>query len=409
MCAVSRIQPARAREVVVARQPILDRRLRVVGYELLFRAGPDNPHAAVLDAEHATATVVLNSFTELGLEHIVGGAHAWVNVSREFVVGGLARAVPPSSVVLELLEDQAVDDELIEAIDELREDRYRVALDDFDFDANADRLLDHVDIVKLDLLALGRERFAEKVARLAPRELRLVAEKLESHEDYQFCLDLGCDLFQGYFFCKPEIVTGRRIDGNSIALLEVISALQNPRIRLEELQRMIANDVALSNRLLRYMNSAYFGLRQQVRSINRAMALLGIENLKRWASLSVFSSLGDKPTELTVTALIRARFCELAGERRRRSASSAELFTLGLFSVIDALMDTPIDELLEQLPFPDDMCAALASHDGDDGRLLRCVILIEQGDFVGAEALVPDAGALYMEALGWANRASVLI
>jgi EAL and modified HD-GYP domain-containing signal transduction protein len=352
---------------------------------------------------------VLNSFTELGLEHIVGGAHAWVNVSREFVVGGLARAVPPSSVVLELLEDQAVDDELIEAIDELREDRYRVALDDFDFDANADRLLDHVDIVKLDLLALGRERFAEKVARLAPRELRLVAEKLESHEDYQFCLDLGCDLFQGYFFCKPEIVTGRRIDGNSIALLEVISALQNPRIRLEELQRMIANDVALSNRLLRYINSAYFGLRQQVRSINQAMALLGIENLKRWASLSVFSSLGDKPTELTVTALIRARFCELAGERRRRSASSAELFTLGLFSVIDALMDTPIDELLEQLPFPDDMCAALASHDGDDGRLLRCVILIEQGDFVGAEALVPDAGALYMEALGWANRASVLI
>lgn len=410
MSTTSRVhRKGRTRDVFVARQPILDRRLRVVGYELLFRAGPDHPHAEVVNAERATATVVLNSFTELGLEQMVGHARAWVNVSRDFVLGGHARAVPPHSVVLEILEDQVVDDELIEAIADLRADGYRLALDDFQFGPASEQLLDHVELVKLDLLELGRERFADKVARLTPRGLTLVAEKLETHDDYEFCRNLGCALFQGYFFCRPELVSGRQIDANRLALLEVISALQDPTVSLDELQRRIANDVGLSNRLLRYINSAYFGLRQKVRSINQALALLGIENLKRWAALSVFSSLGEKPTELTVTALVRARFCELAGENRRRSGTTGELFTLGLFSVIDALMDTPIDELLEQLPFPSDMCDALANHDGENGRLLECVAAIEAGEFERAEALLPNAGAIYMESLEWANRASILI
>ena len=196
---------------------------------------------------------------------------------------------------------------------------------------------------------------------------------------------------------------------NGLALLELLAELQDPAVDLPALERTIATDVSLSNRLLRYINSAFIGLRHQVRSISQAVALLGIENLKRWASLSVFASVSDKPAELTVTALIRARFCELVGERERRATSGSELFTLGLFSVIDALLDRPIDELLAQLPFPQDMCDALSSHVGENGQLLACVTAVEAGDFDEARALVPGAGELYLESLEWATGAACLL
>jgi EAL and modified HD-GYP domain-containing signal transduction protein len=396
-------------EVFVARQPIFDRHLQVSGYELLFRGGRAATQALVADGEAATATVLLNSFTDIGLERIVGRAPAWLNVSRAFVLDGLAGLVPPDGVVLELLENETIDEPLIEAVAELAGQGYRFALDDFERDPHGDPLVGLVDIVKLDLLALGRDRFLTRVRQLEPLGVTVVAEKLESYADYRFCRKLGCELFQGYFFCRPELVQHDGVDANRLALLELLAALQDPDVDLPALERTIATDVSLSNRLLRYINSAFFGLRQQVRSISQAIALLGIENLKRWASLSVFASVSDKPAELTVTALIRARFCELAGAHARRPASGSELFTLGLFSVLDALLDRPISELLEQLPFPPDMCDALEHHDGEHGRLLDCVTAVEAGDFDHAHALVPSAGRLYLDSVAWANSAAGIL
>jgi EAL and modified HD-GYP domain-containing signal transduction protein len=185
----------------------------------------------------------------------------------------------------------------------------------------------------------------------------------------------------------------------------VLAALQDPAAQLSEVERMIVRDLGLSYRLLRYINSAFFGMRQQVRSIGQALALLGLEKLKHWAMLSIFASIDEKPSELTVTALIRARFCEHAGDRLRGSIRG-ELFTLGLFSVIDALMDTPIEALLAKIPFPKDMREALITHRGEKGRLLECVTALETGDFDQAEAIIPPAGELYLDALGWANQAA---
>jgi len=396
-------------EVFVARQPIFDRRLQVAGYELLFRGNAEASMAGVTDDQTATATVLLNTFTEIGLEQLVGATTAWLNVSREFVLAGFARTVPPGAVVLEILEDQEIDDELIAAVSELTQAGYRLALDDYACDPDNDPLIAHVELVKLDLMALGREAFAIRTRQLLARGITVVAEKIETHAEYEFCRRIGCHLFQGYFFCRPQLVQSRHMDANRLSLLELLSALQDPAIDLPELERTIATDIGLSNRLLRYINSAFFGLRQQVRSINQAVTLLGIENLKRWASLSVFASISEKPAELTVTALVRARFCELAGPHRRGTSSGSELFTLGLFSVIDALMDTPIEELLAQLPFPQDMRDALAAHVGDDGALLDCVAAVEAGDFTRAEGLLPNAGELYLESLRWANRAATLL
>jgi c-di-GMP phosphodiesterase len=392
-------------EVFVARQPIFDRELKVAGYELLFRGGAASAEAVIASAEGATATVLLNAFTEIGLEELVGTTPAWVNVSREFVLAGLARTLPPRLVVLEILEDEVIDDRLLAAIAQLKQDGYRLALDDFQYAPNSEPLLGVVDVVKLDFIALGREGFAREIARLKPFGLTLLAEKLETHEDYTYCAQLGCDLFQGYFFSRPELVRGRRIDANRLSLLELLAALQDPAVTLSVLERMIARDVGLSYRLLRYINSAFFGLSQEIRSIGHALALLGVENLKHWTALSVFAGIDDKPAELTVTALIRARFCELAG-KHLAGASGGELFTLGLFSVIDALMDTPIEDVLEQIPFPHDIREALTTHQGERGRLLECLAAFEAGNFDRAQAIIPNAGELYLAALAWANQAA---
>jgi len=188
-------------------------------------------------------------------------------------------------------------------------------------------------------------------------------------------------------------------------MLQIMAALQDPTVQLGRLERMISRDVGLSFRLLRYINSAFFGLRFEISSIGQALALLGVENLKRWATLTVLASIDGKPPELTVTALVRARFCECAGEHLS-GPRPGELFTLGLFSVIDALMDAPIEDVLELIPFPADMREALIRRTGEKGTLLDCVTALEAGDFERAQRLVPGAGETYVQALMWANQAA---
>jgi c-di-GMP phosphodiesterase len=384
-------------QVFIARQPIFDQQLEVAAYELLFRGANQNV-AIVSDNDEATSTVVINAFTELGLETVVGDRRAWINVSREFLIRGLARALPRSLVALELLEDQKCDDALITSLAEHRAHGYTIALDDFVWDDARVRLLDHVDIVKVDLLGRTPESIAEDVERLRRYDLTLVAEKVETREEYEHCVALGFDLFQGYFFCKPEKMEARGVAPSRLSILQLVAALQDPRIEFSTLERLVSRDVALSFRLLRYINSAFFGLRREVASIGRALTLLGIDNVKRWATLSVFAGIDEKPRELIETALVRARFCELAGEGNRD-----QLFTLGLFSVVDALMDAPIEEVVNSIPFPEEMRDALIARKGPKGKLLETAIRYERGDFAPP---LDHFGEAYIEAMGWATTAA---
>ena len=396
--------PPERSELFVARQPMFDRRMRVAGYELLFRAGFVS-EAAVIDDVAATANVMLNVFTEIGPERILGSHPGWINVSRDFLLRGLATVAPPGLVGLEILEDQVIDDEFIASVVELKEQGYQLALDDFEYSPEAEPLLDLVDVVKLDVLALGRERFSEHVTRARRHGLAVLAEKVETHEDHEFCMAAGCDLFQGYFYRRPKLFAPARLNANRAALMQLIAALHDPYAELHELERLIARDVALSVRLLRYINSAFFGLHCEVTSIGQAVALLGIENLQRWATLTVFASIDGKPAELTITALTRGRFCELAGTRIR-GAEPSQLFTLGLFSVIEALLDTPIEEVLKSIPFPQQMRDALVAHAGEMGRLLDCVTALEMGDFARADERIPGCARAHTEAMIWANEAA---
>ncbi len=391
-------------EVFVARQPIFDLGMNAMGYELLFRAGPTR-EAFVVDPEQATASVVLNTFTEIGLDRLVGSRRAWVNVTHEFLSGGLAETVPPGQIVYEILEDQRIDEQFVATVARLHRAGYTLALDDFHYTPEAEPLLELVDVVKLDLIALGRDRLAEHVARLRPFGVKIVAEKLESYGDHAYCAELGCDLFQGFFYREPELVSDVRVAANRVSLLQVLAALHDPGVGLAELEHLIGHDVTLSVRLLRYINSAYFGLVSEVRSIGQALALLGIENLRRWATMSLLISVDDKPQELMLTALLRARFCELAGQRLGL-AGPGELFTVGLFSVIDALMDCTMEDALGSIPFAKDVSQALIAHHGDKGRLLECVIALESGDFDRARSVLYCSGELYLEAVAWADAVS---
>ncbi|HEX3691613.1 MAG TPA: HDOD domain-containing protein [Solirubrobacteraceae bacterium] len=386
-------------EVLLARQPILNGDLTAVGYELLYReAGSDE--ANVRDDELATALVSLRAMTEIELERLVDQRRAWINVTREFVLGGLAQTIPPDRVVLELLEDQLVDEALIDALAKLRTGGYLVALDDFTLTPNIEPLLPKVDIVKLDLRALGRDGLTSLARDLSRHRLTLVAEKLEDHADFEIAVAAGCHLFQGYFFCRPEVIEGTTVLPNKLALLKLAADVQDPSADLAALDRVISTDVALSYRLLRYINSAYFSLRQPMSTVMQAVTMLGIDNVRSWTTMMILAQIGGKPRELFITALVRARFCQLSGQGD--DGRGSELFALGLFSVIDALTDRPMASVVSSLPFPPEMRDALVNRTGP-GRLLDCVAAMEAGEFRRARTLVPDAPKHYLEALAWTN------
>ena len=392
-------------DVYVARQPIFEADLSLSAYELLFRRGDEN-RAVVTDNEDATSTVIINAFTEFGLESVVANHRAWINVGREFVMNRLGFSLPADRVVLELLENQYVDQPLLEALAELRAAGYTVALDDFSWDEALIPLIESVDIVKVDVLPMETADVVRNVEALRPYDVRLVAEKVETREEFNICAELGFDLFQGYFFCKPEVLSGKGIAPNRLTLLQLVAALQDPDIEFGALETVITRDVALSYRLLRYINSAFFGLRTECSSIGRALTLLGLENVKRWSTMTVFAGLNVKPQELILTALVRARMCELLGPAMGEE-NADQNFTLGLFSVIDALMDAPMTEVLDSIPFHEDMRQALIAGEGRKGALLGSVLDWERGDFTAHRgldaAVVSDA---HYEALAWADKAA---
>ena len=389
-------------EIFLARQPILDFKQSVRGYELLYRDG-DVERAIVDDDELATARVALNALTDIGLDQVVGRRRAWINVTRPFVLEGLAQSLPAERVVLELSDTGEIDEPLLSALAALRDTGYVVALDAFRYKPELGELLDVAQIVKLDMLALGPEGLEREAERLRPRAMTLVAEKIETHEHFRVAQAAGCELFQGFFFCRPRLFREQVIAPNRLAVLQLAIALQDPNVDLAELDRLISADVALAYRLLRYINSAYFSLRHPVGSIIQAIVLLGIENVRRWATLTILAEIADKPRELFLTGLVRGRFCEQTGEAY--DGPPAELFTLGLFSVLDALTDMSMPTIVGLLPLPQHMRDALVNRAGA-GRLLDCIEAIERGDFLGAHELLSNPTRHYLDAVAWAEDAA---
>ena len=392
-------QRARGAHVAVARQPVLDRDEQVAGYELLYRSTTSAP--AALDAEGATSKVIVRALADIGLERLVGEKLALVNVTREFLLGVRPLPLPPERVVLELLEGQLVDDELLDVLAELHGCGFRVALDDFRFDAGWERLMDHADAVKLDIRELWGADLRAAVRRLREWDVTLLAEKVETRAEYDTCRALGFDYFQGYFFAQPLLVEGDAVPTHRVAGLTAL-ARAGAATTFEELERMITQDAGLAYKLVRLANSAFVGARGRVTSVRGALARMGSVNVRRWAMLLSLAGLTDRPQHVLATGLLRARQCELLAAP---PADAASAFTAGLFSVLDALLGAPMPELLAGLPFDARMSGAILDHAGPEGELLAAVLAYERGDFDAVRDL-PAVAAAYRDALDWVEHAA---
>lgn len=391
-------------DIYIARQPIYDRDLNVYAYELLFRGDTTN-EAGFVDGDQATSDVIVNTFMEIGLNNIVGDRLAFINLTRAFIVDERPISLPRDRVVLELLEDIDADEEVIQATRRFVEQGYKIALDDFIFHESLRPLVEAASIIKIDVMALEEAEIRAHVEELRHYPLKLLAEKVEHQAMYQLCVELGFDYFQGYFFAQPVVIQGQRLPNNRLSILRLLGRLQDPLLSTGELEELVSQDVTLSFRILRYVNSAALSLPRKIESIHEAVVLVGSQNIKHWALLLAMSSVDNKPVELVVMAMIRGKMAELL-------ATALELpnpesyFTVGLFSALDALMDNSMEEILTQLPLADHIASALLHGEGSHGEVLNCVLAYERGywEAVRCKLLpMPDIRNCYLDALKWAG------
>jgi c-di-GMP-related signal transduction protein len=393
-------------DIYIGRQPIFNRNLDLFAYELLYRANNVQNAAGVIDHDHATAQVVINAFLDFGLEQLVGKKLAFINLPRSFIVGDKPLPFAKECVVLEILEGIEVDESFLKAVRKLRSEGYEMALDDFIYHPGLLPLVTLSKIVKIDFMALSRDQVREHVAALQEYKVELLAEKIETHEDFEFAKELGFNYFQGYFLCRPHIVTGHSLPSNRLAILRLLCELLDPNKKIAELAELVSQDVALSYKLLRSLNSPFYALPKRIDSIHHAIVYLGIQQIKKWASLIVLANIADKPSQLMVVALTRGKMCELIGEALGEK-NKASLFTVGMFSLLDALMDNSLESILVDLPLVPEVKAAILNHEGAMGRILRAVLAYERGrwdeiDFPSLES--SEYTEAYLQSVAWTDQ-----
>lgn len=380
-------------ELLVGRQPILNGHKETVAYELLYRAFPEDTLAVFKDGNSATSRVFANTIFEMGLDAVVGPHLAFINFTRDFIVredlsqiltGIRSDTFDPRRVVLEVLEDVALDQELFLSLRRIKDRNFLIALDDVVSFGQIASIIDKklVDLVKVDLLAVNRAELSGLVEAVKQRGILLLAEKVETPQDFMLCSSLGFDFFQGYFFCKPETIRkgASKLDVSRMGLMRSLSAAMEEQASFQGLDPVISQDVGLSYKLLRLVNSGYYSLSNPVRSIQQAIGLIGLQQLRSWMMLLLMATVDDKPHELTVAALQRARMCEMAA-RALGIRQVESYFLLGLLSVLDAMMDTPMHKVIETLSLAPEINLALTRREGSLGQVLKAVIATESGDW----------------------------
>jgi EAL and modified HD-GYP domain-containing signal transduction protein len=397
----------------VARQPILDARLHVYGYELLIRADPSEAPGGI-DPSRATCSVISEGLLLIDAERFAAGRRAFVNVAREALLGGYITLLPKESTVVEILESVEPDDQVVRACRDLRDAGYLLALDDFVYEKRFEPLLDVAHFVKVDFLATDGPGRLEMVRRLAPRGIRLVAEKVETRGVFEDALQMGYQYFQGYFYNKPRIVGPRNeLTGSKLHYMELLGETQRADLDLALLESVIKRDVTLTYKLLRFINSAFFGWRNEIRSIRHALVLMGEIGVRKWISFVTLAQMcDDKPEELMIQAVVRARLCEGLADRAGLPGKTQELFLMGIFSVLDAVLDGPLPEILKPLPIAAEIKDALLGDPNGLRKVFDCVLAYEGGRWsdlskaaagIGLdEAALPE---LYEQAVTWAHEA----
>jgi c-di-GMP-related signal transduction protein len=399
-------------DIFVARQPIFNKNLKTFGYELLFRGGLNNLFPNI-DGDTASSSVLLNSFIDIGMKRLTGGKKAFVNFTRDLLVRQVPCLFSNDILLVEILETIIPDSEVVAAIKAMVKKGYKFALDDFVFSSEFEPFIQNASIIKIDIQATPFEEAQKVIRKIADPRIKFLAEKVETHEEFAKFLEIGFSYFQGFFFSKPEIIQKRGISPSKMRLLQIIGEANRVDADFDRLENLIKPDVSLSYRLLQYMNSAFFNRPRRITSIREAILLLGLTEVRKLVTLIAASKLADsKPDELIRSSIMRARFCELSGELSGYSGEISELFLMGLFSQMDAILDQPLEEILEALPLSQQVKAALIGEDGALACYLRLVRNYEKGhwDACGCDNSANDQGLpikmtieKYLEAIGWAD------
>ncbi|MCU7851485.1 MAG: HDOD domain-containing protein [Candidatus Thiodiazotropha sp. (ex Monitilora ramsayi)] len=369
------------KDIYLGRQAIYDRKGKLFAYELLFRsADTDNAGLkALLDGDGATSEVLLNTFIEIGLERIAGDSRIFINLTRNLIACDHPLVQQKDRVVMELLEDIPVDESLVERVACLSKMGIQLALDDYVFDPIWDPLLPWVHIIKLEIPALSLEQIQTGLPKLRQHNLKLVAEKVETREMYTALHEMGFDYFQGFYFSRPELVGGKRLEENQMVVLRLLAELNRPDTSIREIETLIGQDAALSYKTLRYINSAAVGMPRKIESIGQAVIIMGLRRIRAWASLLVMTGLKNRPQDHYLMALVRAHLCERLVECVNPQDDTG--FTVGLLSILDLLLSQPMPEIVRELSLSDQINAALLMGEGISGKALQCARQVEAGEW----------------------------
>ena len=397
----------------VASQPIFNIKKEIFGYELLYRAGKESAAYDGLDGSSATKDVLVTAFSDIGIEQITGGRKAFVNFTTELVLDEVPHMLSNDILIVELLEDVQPTESVLTACRKLKRRGYLIALDDFTYSEAAEPLIAVADIIKIDFMKCDIQDIKRSVYKInSNRRKILLAEKIETYADLDFARSLGFNLFQGFFFCKPTIANAKCAETLQVSKLQLIKYIADPEVSFFDLANVIKRDLVLSYRLLKIVNSAYYGLKYTVTGILHALLILGLNEIKKWISLIVLNQIkATKPSELIRAALVRGIFMEKLAINQKRRKNRDEYFLVGLFSLAEALMDTPIQDILKETHLSEEIITPLVTGEGEKAELLKIIYHIERAEWDEAEEIANDCGSdmakinqLYIEAIVDANK-----
>lgn len=401
-------------QAFIGRQPIVDLQQKIIGYELLFRHSADASVAEISSDLEAGSKVLVNTFSNMDANWLLGDKLAFINIAAPMLESDFLELLPANRVVLELLETVEATPELIARIQSLRQKGFRFALDDFDHrPINAD-LLPLADYIKVDIRELGLDKTATLVRSLQNSNAKLIAEKVETRTEFKFCKELGFHYFQGFYFAHPETLTAKIINPAHATVLTLLNKVRNNE-DVQDIETGFKADVALSFKLLRYINSVGFGLSCEIQSIRHALAILGYKQLYRWLTLLLATAGNDStPPALMKTAITRGRLTELLGQDYLDKNERDNLFIVGIFSLLDAMLEMPMNEILEKLYLPEDICDALLTKQGMYGPFLALTIACEDADpgkietIAASMAMEPEkVNKAHLEALAWVEQLGI--
>lgn len=393
----------------LGRQPILNRHQEIVGFELLFRSTDFNA-ASFTNYSHASASVISNVMSTFGIEEVLGGKLGFINVNLDVLFSEFIELLPVGQTVIELLEIIDLNEHVVERCRELKKLGFLLALDDHEFSTEHDTIYGVVDIIKIDILQSNMDELPEILRTFRRKRLQVLAEKVESVEQFEACFRMGFDYFQGYFFERPVILNRKRIDVSAMAMMKLLQQLIMDA-SLAELEQTFKENPGLSYNLLRLVNSVGIGLRNKIKNLRHAIILLGLNHLRRWAQLSLFAINDSRGLNhpLLEMAVVRGHMMEhlIAGKRSQDEEGEAAFMT-GILSLLDVLFEIPMSEIVESLHLSDDVSAALLSREGKMGMLLSLTEKIEATDF---DAVIPllercnvtmnQLFSAQIEAFGW--------